>query len=134
MKEDDYKKPFNEMIERCNPDLVLVEKTVSRDVQESLLKRGITLVFDINFSRLERIARCTGSQIISSSDNLIRPKLQQCDSFYVEKFVEEYKCAGEGGKKLTKTLMFLEGCPRPLGCTVSLIFQCFFIRLCAKNR
>jgi len=109
------------MIECCNPNVVLVEKTVSRDIQGSLLERGITLVFDVKLHRLERIARCTGSQIICSTDILVRPKLKQCDSFRVEKFVEEHNCAGEGGKKPNKTLMFLEGCPRPLGCTVSLI-------------
>lgn len=56
------------MIEMCHPNVVLVEKTVSRDVQESLLDKGITLVFDMKLYRLERIACYTGSQIVSSTE------------------------------------------------------------------
>jgi 1-phosphatidylinositol-3-phosphate 5-kinase len=39
--------------------------------------------------------------------------------FHVEKYVEEHGTAGEAGKKMLKTLMFFEGCPKPFGCTVS---------------
>ncbi|XP_077248748.1 FORMS APLOID AND BINUCLEATE CELLS 1A isoform X2 [Tasmannia lanceolata] len=116
-QERDYVKSINDMIEMCQPNVVLVEKTVSRDFQESLLAKGITLVFDMKLQRLERIACCTGSQIVSSSDSLTNPKLKQCDSFHVEKFVEELISFGEGGKRPSKTLMFFEGCPRPMGCT-----------------
>jgi hypothetical protein len=39
--------------------------------------------------------------------------------FHVEKYVEEHGTAGEAGKKMLKTLMFFECCPKPFGCTVS---------------
>lgn len=107
----------------CHPHVVLVEKSVSRDIQESILKKGMTLVFDMKLHRLERVARCTGSPILSL-DTLTSQKLKQCDSFYIEKFVEELAGSGEGGKKPSKTLMFIEGCPTRLGCTVSLLFSC----------
>ncbi|CAA6663840.1 unnamed protein product [Spirodela intermedia] len=94
--------------QRMQPNVVLVEKTVSRDIQESLLKKGITLVFDMKLHRLERIARCTGSPILSPSGVPVYSQLRQCDSFHIEKFVP------------SKTLMFLEGCPKPLGCTILL--------------
>ncbi|XP_042507573.1 putative 1-phosphatidylinositol-3-phosphate 5-kinase FAB1D isoform X2 [Macadamia integrifolia] len=119
-QETDNHKYLVEMIEMCHPNVVLVEKSVPRDVQEYLLARGITLVFDMKLHRLERIARYTGSQVVSCTDNLMNLKLKQCDSFHFEKFVEEYDSYGEGGKKPRKTLMFLEGCPRPLGCTILL--------------
>lgn len=108
----------------CHPNVILVEKTVSRDVQESVLAKGITLVFDMKQHRLKRVACCTGSAIIPS-DHLIGQKqkqndsYKQCDSFHIEKFVEEHACSGEGGKRPSKTLMFLEGCPKHLCCTVS---------------
>ncbi|XP_057973777.1 putative 1-phosphatidylinositol-3-phosphate 5-kinase FAB1D isoform X2 [Malania oleifera] len=108
-----------EMIEMCHPNVVLVEKTVSRDVQEFILKKGITLVFDMKLHRLERIARCIGSPI-SSSDTLMGHKLKQCEYFHFEKFIEEHATSGEGGKRPSKTLMFLEGCPTRLGCTILL--------------
>ncbi|AQK51227.1 Putative 1-phosphatidylinositol-4-phosphate 5-kinase/ zinc ion binding family [Zea mays] len=74
----------------------------------------------MKLNRLQRIARCTGSPIISFSEVLDKPKLKQCDYFHIEKFIEEHNNASEGGKMPSKTLMFLEGFPRPLGCTILL--------------
>lgn len=108
------------MIEISHPNVVLVEKSVSRDVQDILVKNGITLVSDMKLHRLERIARCTGSEIMSFANSMETMNLRQCDSFHFEKFVEEHKISGDGGKRPHKTLMFLEGCPRSLCCTVSL--------------
>lgn len=107
------------MIEKCHPDVVLVEKTVSRDIQESILAKGITLVLEMKLHRLERVARCTGSPILSS-DKLNDQKLRHCDSFRFEKIAEELATLPEGGKMPSKTLMFLEGCPKRLGCTILL--------------
>lgn len=118
-KERDNLKSIVEMIEMCHPNVVLVEKTVSRDIQESLLAKGMTLVFDMKLHRLERVARCTGSPILTC-DTLMSQKLKQCDSFHFEKFVEEHSADGEGEKKPSKTLMFIEGCPTRLGCTILL--------------
>ncbi|KAL6560072.1 hypothetical protein OROHE_006310 [Orobanche hederae] len=101
-----------------NPNVVLVEKSVSRYAQEYLLAKNISLVLNIKRPLLERIARCTAAQIVPSIDSVSAPKLGYCDSFYVEKFLEDLGVAGQGGKKSSKTLMFFEGCPRPLGCTI----------------
>lgn len=109
-------------IDAHHPDVLLVEKSVSRYAQEYLLNKDISLVLNIKRPLLERIARCTGAQIVPSIDHLTSQKLGFCAKFHVEKFLEEHGSAGQGGKNLTKTLMFFEGCPRPLGCTVSL--QC----------
>ncbi|XP_059286492.1 1-phosphatidylinositol-3-phosphate 5-kinase FAB1B [Lycium ferocissimum] len=103
-----------------HPNILLVEKSVSRFAQEYLLAKDITLVLNVKRPLLERIARCTGAQVIASIDNLTTPKLGYCDSFHVDKFVEEHGSAGQAGKKMTKTLMFFEGCPKPFGCTILL--------------
>ncbi|XP_031247184.1 putative 1-phosphatidylinositol-3-phosphate 5-kinase FAB1D [Pistacia vera] len=108
-----------EMIEICNPNVVLVEKTVSRDIQESILAKGMTLVLDMKLHRLERVARCTGAPIVSA-ETLTSQKLKHCDSFHIEKFIEEHAAFTESGKRPSKTLMFIEGCPTRLGCTVLL--------------
>ncbi|KAL9144756.1 hypothetical protein ABFS82_14G316700 [Erythranthe guttata] len=102
-----------EMIEKYQPNVVLVEKSVSCDIQDSILSKGMTLVFDMNLHRLERVARCIGFAI--------GPKLWQCDSFRIEKFVEEHDVSHVCGKKPSKTLMFLEGCSSQLGCTIVLM-------------
>lgn len=107
-------------IDAYHPNVLLVEKSVSRYAQEYLLAKDISLVLNIKRPLLERIARCTGAQIVPSIDQLRSHKLGYCDTFRVERFVEAHGSAGEGGKKATKTLMFFEGCPKPLGCTVSL--------------
>lgn len=119
-QEKDYLKSIHEMIETCHPNAVLVEKSVSRDMQEFLLAKGMTLVFDMKLTRLNRISRCIGSPVISSSDILTCPKVKQCDMFHIEKFVEEHGSSSEGGKRSSKTLMFLEGFSKPLGCTILL--------------
>ncbi|XP_028804330.1 LOW QUALITY PROTEIN: putative 1-phosphatidylinositol-3-phosphate 5-kinase FAB1D [Neltuma alba] len=118
-QEKDYLKSITDLIEKCHANVILVEKTVSRDIQESILKKGMTLVLDMKLHRLERVARCTGSPILSC-DNLNGQKLKHCDSFYFEKFAEEHAGLVEGGKRPIKTLMFIEGCPTRLGCTILL--------------
>ncbi|KAJ6807252.1 putative 1-phosphatidylinositol-3-phosphate 5-kinase FAB1B [Iris pallida] len=120
IQETDYLKSINEMIVACHPNVVLVEKSVSRDMQEFLLAKGMTLVYDMKLTRLSRISRCIGSPIISCADILANPKVKQCDMFRIEKFVEEHNSSSEGGKRSSKTLMFLEGFPKPLGCTILL--------------
>ncbi|KAM5562076.1 putative 1-phosphatidylinositol-3-phosphate 5-kinase FAB1D [Rosa sericea] len=117
-QEQDYLKYVTEMLELCHPNVVLVEKTVSRDIQESILAKRMTLVYDMKLHRLQRIALCTGSPILSS-DTMTSQKLKQCDSFHIEKFIEERAGLG-GGKMPSKTLMFIEGCPTRQGCTILL--------------
>ncbi|XP_054821488.1 1-phosphatidylinositol-3-phosphate 5-kinase FAB1B-like isoform X2 [Prosopis cineraria] len=102
------------------PNVLLVEKSVSRYAQEYLLAKDVSLVLNIKRPLLERIARCTGAQIVPSIDHMNPQKLGTCESFHVDKYFEEHGSAGQSGKKLTKTLMFFEGCPRPLGCTILL--------------
>ncbi|GAV86552.1 Cpn60_TCP1 domain-containing protein/FYVE domain-containing protein/PIP5K domain-containing protein [Cephalotus follicularis] len=103
-----------------HPDVLLVEKSVSRFAQEYLLARDISLVLNIKRPLLERIARCTGAQIVPSIDHLSSQTLGYCEKFHVERFMEDLGTAGQGGKKLVKTLMYFDGCPKPLGCTILL--------------
>ncbi|OEL17884.1 putative 1-phosphatidylinositol-3-phosphate 5-kinase FAB1D [Dichanthelium oligosanthes] len=119
-EKDLLERAISKMMEICGPNVVMVEKTVSRNIQELLLKEGVTLILDMKLNRLQRIARCTGSPISSFSEVLDKPKLKQCDYFHIEKFTEEHNTANEGGKMPSKTLMFLEGFPCPLGCTILL--------------
>uniref|UniRef100_A0A7N0T2N2 1-phosphatidylinositol-3-phosphate 5-kinase n=2 Tax=Kalanchoe fedtschenkoi TaxID=63787 RepID=A0A7N0T2N2_KALFE len=107
-------------IDAHQPDVLLVEKSVSRFAQDCLLAKDISLVLNIKRPLLERIARCTGAQIIPSIDNLSSQKLGYCEMFHVERFMEEHGTAGQAGKKSVKTLMYFEGCPKPLGCTILL--------------
>ncbi|KAG6593582.1 1-phosphatidylinositol-3-phosphate 5-kinase FAB1B, partial [Cucurbita argyrosperma subsp. sororia] len=119
-QEIDHLKMAVAKIDAHCPDVLLVEKSVSRYAQEYLLAKDISLVLNIKRPLLERIARCTGAQIVPSIDQLSSPKLGYCESFHVEKFTEDLSSSGQGGKRSVKTLMFFEGCPKPLGCTILL--------------
>ncbi|KAK8629218.1 hypothetical protein V6N13_078069 [Hibiscus sabdariffa] len=120
LQEMDHLKMAVAKIHAHKPNILLVEKSVSRFAQEYLLEKNISLVLNIKKPLLERIARCTGAQIIPSIDHLFAQKLGYCEKFHVERFREDHGSAGQGGKKLAKTLMYFEGCPKPLGCTILL--------------
>ncbi|KAH9626215.1 hypothetical protein KSS87_000094 [Heliosperma pusillum] len=119
-QEMDHLKMAVAKIDAHRPNLLLVEKSVSRYAQEYILAKDISLVLNIKRPLLERIARCTGAQIVPSIDHLSAQKMGYCDLFHVEKCFESHGSAGQAGKKLTKTLMYFDDCPKPLGCTILL--------------
>ncbi|KAL6007613.1 hypothetical protein ACLOJK_033112 [Asimina triloba] len=104
-------------IEARRPNVLLVEKSVSSYAQEYLLAKEISLVLNIKRPLLERIARCTGAHIVPSIDYLASARLGHCDHFRLERVTEVSSSMDQNNKKVAKTLMFFEGCPRRLGCT-----------------
>lgn len=69
------------------PDIILVHRNVSRLAQESLNAVGITLVLNVKLSIMERVARCTNADILTSVDSHVgSTKLGTCRSFYTKKF------------------------------------------------
>lgn len=110
-------------IEAHRPNVLLVEKSVSSYAQEYFLAKEISLVLNVKRSILERISRCTGAQLVPSIDYIASAQLGQCEVFRVEKVFEECAVAIHPSKRSVKTLMYFEGCPRRLGCTVILLFS-----------
>ncbi|XP_040379200.1 putative 1-phosphatidylinositol-3-phosphate 5-kinase FAB1D [Oryza brachyantha] len=109
------------IVRTCRPNVVMVEKTVSRDIQELLLQHGVTLLLDMKLHRLQRIARTCGAPLLSFSQLLDCPKLKHCDYFHIDKFFEEHNHHTlPAGKRQSKSLVFLEGFSNPLGCTILL--------------
>ncbi|KAK9705228.1 hypothetical protein RND81_07G041900 [Saponaria officinalis] len=111
-------------IEAHRPNVLLVEKSVSSYAQEYLLTKEISLVLNVKRPLLERIARCTGALITPSVDKIPTARLGNCHLFRIEKVSEEHEIANHCNKKPSKTLMYFEGCPRRLGCTVLLKGLC----------
>ncbi|KAF0899302.1 hypothetical protein E2562_015948 [Oryza meyeriana var. granulata] len=109
-------------IESRRPNVLLVEKSVSSYAQE-LLAKDISLVLNVKRPLLDRISRCSGAQIASSIDNIASARLGQCELFKVQK-VPEFSSGKLTNRRSMKTLMFFEGCPRRLGCTVLLRGSC----------
>ncbi|EPQ28998.1 uncharacterized protein PFL1_03288 [Pseudozyma flocculosa PF-1] len=97
------------------PQLVVVEKTVSRLALDLLERAGVVVVWSLKPSAIEAISRCTQADIITSIDRLaLDPKLGRCHSFRVETF--EHASFPE----LRKSFMRFEGTPKDLGCTIVL--------------
>lgn len=113
-------------IEAHRPNLLLVEKSVSSYAQEYLLEKEISLVLNVKRPLLECIARCTGANIVPSIDKLASTRLGHCKSFRLERVSEECASAEQPNKRSTKTLMFFEGCPKRLGCTVLITTHLMF--------
>ncbi|KAJ4961972.1 hypothetical protein NE237_021882 [Protea cynaroides] len=123
-QEIDHLKMIVSKIEACRPNVLLVEKSVSSYAQEYLLAKEISLVLNVKRPLLERIARCTGALILPSIDNIPKAQLGRCETFRLERVSEECTSSSQTNKRLSKTLMFFEGCPRRLGCTVLLRGMC----------
>ncbi|CAL0312145.1 unnamed protein product [Lupinus luteus] len=119
-QENDHLKMIISKIEALRPNVLLVEKSVAPYAQEYLLAKEISLVLNVKRPLLERIARCTGALITPSVDNLSKARLGHCELFRLERMVEDHESANHLNRKPSKTLMFFEGCPRRLGCTVLL--------------
>ncbi|KAL5729957.1 1-phosphatidylinositol-3-phosphate 5-kinase [Ranunculus cassubicifolius] len=129
-QEIDQLKVIVSKIEAHRPNVLLVEKSVSSYAQEYLLAKDISLVLNVKRPLLERIARCTGAHIVPSIDNLSSARLGSCEVFRLERVVEDCFVSNQPNKKVAKTLMFFEGCPRRLGCTVMYPDTFIWFRCC----
>ncbi|KAN0060472.1 Mitochondrial distribution and morphology protein 12 [Thecaphora frezii] len=97
------------------PQIVVVEKTVSRLALDLLERAGVVVVWSVKPSAIEAISRCTQADIITSIDRLaLEPRLGRCHYFSVETF--EHSAFPE----LRKSFMRFEGTPKDLGCTIVL--------------
>uniref|UniRef100_A0A7N0UCP9 1-phosphatidylinositol-3-phosphate 5-kinase n=2 Tax=Kalanchoe fedtschenkoi TaxID=63787 RepID=A0A7N0UCP9_KALFE len=123
-QEIDHLKMIVSRIEAHRPNVLLVEKSVSSYAQDYLLAKEISLVLNVKRSLLERIARCSGATITPSLDKIANARLGHCELFRLEKTNELHEIANQGNRKLSRTLMYFEGCPRRSGCTVVLKGAC----------
>uniref|UniRef100_A0A8D0GHP6 1-phosphatidylinositol 3-phosphate 5-kinase n=1 Tax=Sphenodon punctatus TaxID=8508 RepID=A0A8D0GHP6_SPHPU len=106
LQEREFLKNYVQRIVDVRPTLVLVEKTVSRIAQDMLLEHGITLVINVKAVSVAmpstRMTKWPQSQTLVKSEHCFTslPPIIFLDHI--------------------KTLMFFEGCPQHLGCTIKL--------------
>uniref|UniRef100_A0A1A8EIT4 1-phosphatidylinositol 3-phosphate 5-kinase n=1 Tax=Nothobranchius korthausae TaxID=1143690 RepID=A0A1A8EIT4_9TELE len=113
LQEREFLKNYVQRIVDVRPNLVLVEKTVSRIAQDMLLEHGITLVINVKPQVLDRVSRVTQGDLVMSMDQLLtKPRLGTCHKFYLQAFTLL--------NNEVKTLMFFDGCPPHLGCSIKL--------------
>ncbi|XP_010552722.1 PREDICTED: putative 1-phosphatidylinositol-3-phosphate 5-kinase FAB1C isoform X2 [Tarenaya hassleriana] len=123
-QENDHLRTIIAKIESLRPNVLLVEKSVSSYAQQYLLEKEISLVLNVKRSLLEQIARCTGALLCPSVDSISTARLGHCELFRTEKVMEQHEVGSQFNRKPSKTLMYFEGCPRRLGCTVLLRGSC----------
>jgi 1-phosphatidylinositol-3-phosphate 5-kinase len=102
-----------------NPDIIFCQRNISRVALNYLLERNVCVVANVRAKVMERMARWTGGEIVSSLDKITlrneTTRLGRCSLFYVKTF-ETQQPTG-----LTrKTVMFLDGCDPTIGCTLLL--------------
>ncbi|XP_061917546.1 1-phosphatidylinositol 3-phosphate 5-kinase-like isoform X1 [Entelurus aequoreus] len=113
LQEREFLKNYVQRIVDVRPNLVLVEKTVSRIAQDMLLEHGITIVINVKPQVLDRVSRMTQGDLVVSMDQLLtKPRLGTCHKFYMQPFTL--------ANNDVKTLMFFEGCATHLGCSIKL--------------
>ncbi|KAH7078196.1 hypothetical protein FB567DRAFT_533374 [Paraphoma chrysanthemicola] len=112
-QEREYLRNLVSRIAALEPQVLLVQRNVSRLALEFLDEEGIAVVFNVKPAVLNAVARCTQSRMISSVDKLaIDPaQLGRCGSFDIKTYVHN-------GVK--KSYVFLSGCEPDLGCTIVL--------------
>jgi len=112
MQEEEYIKNVTQKLLQSKPNLVLVEKTVSRLAQDIFLREGVSLALNVKYRVLERLERLTGAKIITSIDSMLAaPVLGTCQSFYVETSL-----TSQG----RNNLLVFDGCSPTLGGTIIL--------------
>ncbi|GAC99304.1 hypothetical protein PHSY_006905 [Pseudozyma hubeiensis SY62] len=97
------------------PQIVVVEKSVSRTALELLEREGIVVVWSVKAEAIRAISRCTQADIITSIDRLaLDPRIGRCRYFNVETFQHASR------PEWRKSFMRFEGTPKQLGCTIVL--------------
>lgn len=89
-QEHEYLRHVAARIAALQPDILMVQRNVSRLAQDLLRQQGVTLVHNVKQTILERLSRCTDADLVSSVDAHIgRPKLGTCQKFYLKKYDTE---------------------------------------------
>ncbi|RLN74971.1 hypothetical protein BBJ28_00009523, partial [Nothophytophthora sp. Chile5] len=140
-QEKSYMSILVDKISALEPDVIFVEKTVSRYAQELLCERRIAIVLNVKNEMLHRIARHTGAEVLTSVDHVDRvdPKevIGRCRSFLVKtipivpdeepspmkKPLQALAGVVMGAPVVpsrlrTETYLYLDGCDPLNGCTV----------------
>ena len=106
------------------PDVLIVEKSVSQIAKDELLNKGITLILNLKQGQIEKIARSTQGDIIQNLENVTfitnsddasessKNKLGHCKDFRAD-FMRGF-CGAN------KPLLFFNGCDRHLTKTILL--------------
>ncbi|KAJ3341765.1 1-phosphatidylinositol-3-phosphate 5-kinase [Gonapodya sp. JEL0774] len=117
-QEREYLRNLVARVADLEPDVVLVEKGVSRLALEFLLDQNIIVVHNVKESVLQKVARATRAQVVKSVGELSSSAVVgTCDSFDVKMFPDPQTKGGRksyvvfsgGNKELQGTIVFRGG-------------------------
>ncbi|KAG7390357.1 hypothetical protein PHYPSEUDO_008185 [Phytophthora pseudosyringae] len=140
-QEKSYMAILVDKISALEPDVIFVEKTVSRYAQELLCERRISIVLNVKSEMLHRIARHTGAEVLTSVDHVDKANrarvIGSCRSFVVKsipvvpdeglspakKSLQALagvfmKAPAVPSRLRSDTYLYLDGCDPLNGCTV----------------
>ncbi|OQR76585.1 1-phosphatidylinositol 3-phosphate 5-kinase-like [Tropilaelaps mercedesae] len=118
MQEQDYVKYAIAKIRAYQPDVLIVEKSVSWLVRERVRELNVSLITNVKKSVMERLAHLTGSSQVTGLDALGSPTLGTCERFAVRLL--------DMSNSQSKSITVFSGCPEHLGCSVLLRGGSFF--------
>lgn len=102
----------SKLLLRHSPDILVVEKSVARIAQEFFLQSEVSLVLNVKSSIMDKLCRFLQADPMYSIDDLVRkPKLGFCSRFHVDSYQLTQS-------ERHKSIMFFEGTPTNLGCTI----------------
>jgi 1-phosphatidylinositol-3-phosphate 5-kinase len=111
-QETEYLRKLVRRITTLRPDVILAGDRVSGIALKMLDDHGIAVATGVKSTVINRVARYTQADIISSIDKLaMNPTVGRCLRFEVNTY--RYK-------DMVKTFMFFSGIPKELGCTILL--------------
>ncbi|PVU96252.1 hypothetical protein BB561_001295 [Smittium simulii] len=91
------------------PNLLLLEKGISRIALNVLFENNVSVIIGIKKKVLQSIAFFTGADIITSLDKLaLRPSLGVCKSMYTQSIIDDYGTGENSISQITKYI-YLSG-------------------------
>ena len=102
------------------PTVLIASSTVSGIALELFAQADLATMQNVKITALEAISRCTGADIVHSSNRLaLNPTLGNCDLFTIK--ASTYSRSGpSGASQIKKTLAYVSGCHLNLGGTILL--------------
>lgn len=125
LQEKEFLKNVIDRVASFNPDILIVEKSVSQIAKDELLDKGITLILNLKPYQLEKIGRLVEGDIIQNLDNIhFIPSSKNLLSLSSKNSTlgscKKFKSAFVKGFHGSKSMIYLKGCNPTLGKTILL--------------
>jgi hypothetical protein len=113
LQEEEYMRNWVDRIRSFQPDIIVIEESITGVALNMLLEAGITVITNVKESVMHRLAHCTEAELIESIKGIsLGVKCGYCKQFYVKTYTLP------NGKQ--KYLMFFDECKHSNACSIVL--------------